>query len=63
MTQPASGGTPLIPAQPDATNTPWARPGPTEADPATTRARRYVEDLPGWEPLPPGEITVHRRRH
>jgi hypothetical protein len=27
---------------------------------ATTRARRLVEDLPDWEPGPPGELLVRR---
>ena len=29
--------------------------------PATSRQRRIVRDLPGWDPLPPGENRVHRR--
>ncbi|WP_117212335.1 hypothetical protein [Allorhizocola rhizosphaerae] len=44
-------------------NTPWAMPAPAAADRATPRARRYVEGLPDWEPLPPGEILVQRRGH
>ncbi len=61
MTQPANGKH-SIPAQTDASTAPWARQEPSAADRATTRARRYVEDLPSWEPLPPGEINVRRRR-
>lgn len=50
------------PARPDETTAPWARPEPTGMTHATTRTRRYVESLPDWEPLPPGEINVRRRR-
>jgi hypothetical protein len=55
MTQP-------VPAQPNGSETPWARTQSAPVDRATTRARRYAESLPAWEPLPPGEIIVHRRR-
>lgn len=45
---------------------PWARRpagGPAGGPaPATGRARRMVDDLPPWEPLPPGEILVQRPR-
>jgi hypothetical protein len=44
-------------------NTPWASAEPAAANRATPRARRYVEGLPDWEPLPPGEILVQRRSH
>jgi hypothetical protein len=52
-----------IPAQPDGTETPWARAQSVPVDRATTRARRYAESLPEWEPLPPGEIVVQRRHN
>jgi hypothetical protein len=42
---------------------PWAATEPAAADRATPRARRFVENLPAWEPLPPGEILVQRRGH
>ncbi|GHJ48950.1 hypothetical protein Cs7R123_62920 [Catellatospora sp. TT07R-123] len=50
------------PIQPDDPQTPWARAQSAPVDRATTRARRYAEGLPDWEPLPPGEIVVQRRR-
>jgi hypothetical protein len=28
--------------------------------PETSRARKIAGDLPDWEPLPPGELLVHR---
>ncbi|SCE65051.1 hypothetical protein GA0070558_101315 [Micromonospora haikouensis] len=37
---------------------PWAR--PASPPPATDRRRQVVEELPDWEPLPPGEILVRR---
>ena len=42
--------------------TPWARQPSTPVTRATSRSRTVVTDLPGWEPLPPGEILVHRQR-
>lgn len=44
---------------------PWAA-GPGTGDgvgtaPATGRLRRIAQDLPDWEPLPPGEVLVRRR--
>ena len=39
---------------------PWARQSTAAEERATTRARRMVEGLPSWEPLPPGEILVRR---
>jgi len=46
---------------PTAADVPWARQAaPTE--PATTRSRRLVRDLPSWDPLPPGEVLVNRHR-
>ncbi|GIF05196.1 hypothetical protein [Actinoplanes siamensis] len=40
---------------------PWARQS-THHKPQTARARRQVRDLPSWDPPPPGEILVNRRR-
>lgn len=67
MTQPTNGNRP-IPVQktvdfPDRADdeVPWAR-QVTARQPNTTRNRRVVRDLPGWDPLPPGENLVHRRR-
>lgn len=39
----------------------WARPAPPAQERVTARARKMVENLPAWEPLPPGEILVRRR--
>jgi|KBSSwiStaDraftv2_1062776.scaffolds.fasta_scaffold284228_2 hypothetical protein len=41
---------------------PWARQPSAKVEPATKRIRRPVENLPEWEPLPPGEILVRRSR-
>lgn len=30
--------------------------------PKTSRERKIAGDLPDWEPLPPGELTVQRTR-
>ena len=57
MTQP-SPAQPTAPA--DAAVLPWARQRTRTQPPATSRTRRVVENLPDWEPLPPGEIVVHR---
>jgi hypothetical protein len=40
----------------------WGRQETRRLPAATTRSRRVVQGLPDWEPLPPGEITVQRRR-
>jgi len=42
---------------------PWARQAAASAppEPVTQRARRMVQGLPDWEPLPPGEAPVSRR--
>lgn len=40
---------------------PWARQAKA-TEPATARTRRLVHSLPGWDPLPPGEILVQRHR-
>ncbi len=54
------------PQQADAPDTaepvPWARPAVKAEAPITERKRRIVAKLPSWEPLPPGEILVTRRR-
>ena len=72
MTRPTNGPVNLgtTTAGPSATDpaapspaAPWARQGGRADKPVTPRARRIVEDLPAWDPLPPGEITVHRPRH
>jgi hypothetical protein len=44
----------------DSTPLPWARQATAAEQRITTRARRMVEGLPSWEPLPPGEILVRR---
>lgn len=40
--------------------TPWARQTARTEERTTPRARKMVQGLPGWEPLPPGEIVVRR---
>lgn len=44
---------------------PWAADpgagGGAGTAPATGRMRRIAQDLPDWEPLPPGELLVRRR--
>jgi len=42
------------------TDVPWARQVSTPLPQATHRARHVVENLPDWEPLPPGEVLVRR---
>lgn len=44
-----------------AATTPWARQAAPGTRRTTARARRLVEGLPDWEPLPPGEVLVRRR--
>lgn len=50
---------------PPPASVPWAGDpragGGADAGPATGRVRRIAQDLPDWEPLPPGEILVRRR--
>lgn len=41
---------------------PWARQPSVPVTRATTRTRNVVNDLPTWEPMPPGEILVQRHR-
>lgn len=30
-------------------------------EPETSRKRKIAGNLPAWEPMPPGELVVHRR--
>lgn len=48
-----------VPAQRDSGGL-WARQGNAGVPRATSRQRRTVQQLPAWEPLPPGEILVRR---
>lgn len=50
------------PAEPVQPPVPWARQGGAAQQPITGRVRRAVQNLPDWEPLPPGEILVQRHR-
>ncbi|PPA60730.1 hypothetical protein [Micromonospora chalcea] len=45
-----------------ASGVPWARQPIAAAKRSTSRARRMVENLPDWEPMPPGELVVRRPR-
>jgi hypothetical protein len=68
MTQHVNGGqppipqqhTPLFPAAAADEDVPWARQSSAH-EPLTGRSRRHLRNLPGWDPLPPGEILVQRR--
>jgi hypothetical protein len=68
MTQPVNGNPPIpqqLSPQPlfptaAADDVPWARQSSAH-EPLTGRSRRHLRDLPGWDPLPPGEILVQRR--
>ena len=42
---------------------PWARQVSPAQSRSTNRSRRLVAGLPGWEPLPPGEMIVRRPKH
>ncbi len=55
---PASSATPVA----QEASVPWARQAATPQPRATSRTRHMVHGLPGWEPLPPGELLVHRHR-
>jgi hypothetical protein len=44
----------------NATPVPWAQQRGQAQPRVTDRARRMVQTLPDWDPLPPGEITVRR---
>jgi hypothetical protein len=57
MTNPTNGNQPAMP------QVPWAKQASVKTEQTTDRKRRVVESLPDWEPLPPGEILVHRPRH
>lgn len=50
-----------FPARAADDDVPWAQ-QTTSQDRITNRARRMVRDLPSWDPLPPGEVFVHRHR-
>ncbi|MGW5868155.1 hypothetical protein ACWFRJ_39090 [Streptomyces sp. NPDC055239] len=39
---------------------PWAATGRPQGERVTNRLRRIAEELPDWEPLPPGETFVRR---
>jgi hypothetical protein len=41
---------------------PWAYQPGRKVERVTDRKRAIVGNLPAWEPLPPGEIQVRRRR-
>ncbi|MGW9302282.1 hypothetical protein ACWHA3_15900 [Streptomyces cyaneofuscatus] len=58
---PTAGVLPARP-QPLPPAAPWASGAGAGAGsrPATERMRRIAQDLPAWEPLPPGEMTVRR---
>lgn len=60
----STNDTPLIPSarRSAGSNVPWgsAGRGGASEERVTNRARRMVEGLPSWEPLPPGEILVRR---
>lgn len=61
MTQNGSSSPAAIPsARRSKEALPWARQTSASDDRVTNRARRLVQGLPDWEPLPPGEILVHR---
>ncbi|WP_372348843.1 hypothetical protein [Streptomyces sp. KL116D] len=46
--------------RPAAADSPWAATGRPAGERVTNRARRVVDGLPAWEPLPPGETVVRR---
>ena len=58
MAQPQPVPQPLFPAVSEE-EVPWARRS-TGTEPVTSRSRRRIRGLPGWDPLPPGEILVRR---
>jgi len=63
MTMPSHDGTPPSPdGTPVVEGVPWARQPSMPFQRATARARTIVSDLPAWDPMPPGEILVQRRR-
>ncbi|MGW6059929.1 hypothetical protein [Streptomyces sp. NPDC055189] len=39
---------------------PWAATGRTGGERVTSRLRKIADELPDWEPLPPGETFVRR---
>jgi hypothetical protein len=54
----AAGAAPIAPES----SVPWARQAAAPQPRATSRTRQMVHGLPAWEPLPPGELLVHRHR-
>jgi hypothetical protein len=38
----------------------WARQQTPTEQRVTARVRKMVEELPSWDPMPPGEIVVRR---
>jgi len=61
MTHAANGDTPLLFPAAAAEDVPWARQN-TAHERVTGRNREQLRGLPAWDPLPPGEILVQRRR-
>jgi hypothetical protein len=61
MTQPSIPVQPTAFPAPTEEEVPWARQA-ARTEHATGRNRQLVRNLPGWDPLPPGEILVHRHR-
>jgi hypothetical protein len=53
-------GQPLFPVA-AAEDVPWAKQSNAHK-PLTGRNRQHLRSLPGWDPLPPGEILVQRHR-
>lgn len=51
---------PAAPAPGAISPSPWAASPEPAAERVTSRLRRTVEELPDWEPLPPGETVVRR---
>lgn len=61
MSEPIVNNRPQFGANPTAdASLPWARQGGATEQRATPRARRMVQGLPEWEPLPPGELLIRR---
>ncbi len=59
MTAPHNGtGNGLAPAG----AVPWAQQAGRQQERKTSRTRQMVRNLPSWDPLPPGDVPVQRRR-
>lgn len=56
--QPGNGSAPVADQR---AHTLWARQPAGTEERVTARARRLVQGLPDWDPLPPGESLVRRR--